>query len=456
MSTHPDWTTKRVLLLGFGAEGRASLQFAVQCGAREVAIADQADTVSLPPSEAHLVTHIFSGADWLVGLHDFDIIVRSPGVPLRHLANLEHAAPHIVVTSGTDIFLAHHRDTTIGVTGTKGKSTTTSLIHHMLVSAHLDAQLGGNIGIPALTLLEKNAAFYVMEFSSYQLADVHHSPHVAVLLNLYPEHLDHHGSLELYYQAKATIARFQKPSDLLVLPSEPAHIRKLSANSEAQRVYWGLPNDTSWIDNDSFYYRCAKGDAHRVCSVRDPLLKGPGNQRNILAALAAVRHLALPTVALAQAITTFRPLPHRLEEVGVVDGVTYINDSISTVPEATINALETFGPAVTTILLGGFDRGVAFDGLVDYLMTTAVSTIILFPPSGARLAQKLRAHPLFLTTPRTIIEVTSMPEAVEQAALLTPPSTICLLSPASPSFPLFRNFEQRGAAFRTAVLSRRV
>lgn len=454
MSLHANWSDKRVLLLGFGAEGRSNLLYAAKCGAREIAIADQASSVTVPSDDAHLITRVFSGVDWLAGLYDYDIIIRSPGVPLRHLSNLPQAAPQTVVTSGTDIFLGQHRDRTIGITGTKGKSTTSSLIYHILTRANIAAQLGGNIGIPALNLLDTRAAVYVLELSSYQLADVRTSPHIAVLLNLYPEHLDHHGSFELYGAAKASISRFQTHQDTLVLPSGSEHLQRLTESSSAQRVLWGTPNDRSWIEQEHFYYRCAKGLTHKVCSITTPLLKGPGNQRNILAALAAISHLSLPTDVLAQALASFRPLPHRLEEVAVTSGVTFINDSISTVPEATINALETFGPLVGTVLLGGFDRGVSFAKLADYLMQTNVKTILLFPPSGTRIAQALKEHPLFSSNPRTIIEVSSMQDAVYHARVNTPPGSICLLSPASPSFPLFKNFEERGAAFRDAVLSK--
>jgi UDP-N-acetylmuramoylalanine--D-glutamate ligase len=165
-----------------------------------------------------------------------------------------------------------------------------------------------------------------------------------------------------------------------------------------------------------------------------------------------VSHLSIPEQILAEAISTFTPLPHRLETVDTVGGITYVNDSISTVPEAAINALETFGPLVHTIILGGFDRGVSFTGLADYLMHTNVRVILLLPPSGARIAQTLKEHPLFDATQRTLIEVKSMEDAVRHASQCTAHSSVCLLSPASPSFPLFRNFEERGAAFRNSVL----
>jgi len=452
VSTYPDWSKKRILLLGFGEEGRANLHFAARCGAAEIAIADQAQTIKLRADESPLVRRVYSGSEWLTGLFDFDVIMRSPGVPLRYVKEVRAQAPNVLITSGTELFLERHRDITIGVTGTKGKSTTSSLICHMLKLANFDAILGGNIGIPALRLLDTPASLYVLELSSYQLADIHHSPHVAVFLNLYPEHLDHHGDFQAYGEAKANIARFQHHGDYLVLPSDTPLLEQITKERQAELRLWGAPASCAWIDNDVYYYRCKKGIAHAVCGISDTLLKGPGNQRNILAALACLSHLSIPADVLRDAITTFQPLPHRLETVGVVGGVTYVNDSISTVPEAAINALETFDGLVSTMILGGYDRGVSFDKLADYLLRTTVRTIIVFPPSGARIAQALRQHPLFTNQRLEIIEVSTMHDAVNNAALRTPQSTVCLLSPASPSFPLFRNFEERGATFRETVL----
>ncbi len=451
MTTSPDWSTRRVLVLGFGAEGRASVQYAAQCRAREIAIADQSETISLSTAEAALVSRTFLGAHWLNSISEYDIIIRSPGVALRHLQDLQRVTPHTQITSSTKIFLERHRDSTIGITGTKGKSTTSSLIHRFLINASRDARLGGNIGLPALHLLNEPAEIYVLELSSYQLADAHVSPHVAVFLNLYPEHLDHHGDFQQYGEAKANITRMQRPGDRLILPADSHFLSDLTVGSAAQRVLWGHSSECSWIENDHFFYRCPAGRVRKICNVNISLLKGPGNQRNILAALAAVSHLSIPDDILASTIATFRPLPHRLEEVGVVNEVTYINDSISTVPEAAINALETFGANVRTMLLGGYDRGISFVKLIDRIMHTQVRTFILFPPSGVRIAAELRKHPLFSSTKHEIIEVSGMEAAVLHAARCTPPSSTCLMSPASPSFPLFNNFEERGAAFRACV-----
>lgn len=447
------WNNKRVLILGFGEEGRANLHFARKCGATAIAIADQSPNLSLKDDEAALVNNTYTGESWLSGCADYDIILRSPGVSLRHIAQIRRDRPDIVITSGTDIFLGLCGNKTIGVTATKGKSTTSSLIHSILIHAGYNSKLGGNIGLPALKLLDETASIYVLELSSYQLADVTHSPDTAVFLNLFPEHLDHHGDFQSYGEAKANISRFQNPTGRLIIPYQFTAINSLTAGHRGDKIIWGHPTGRAWITDNAYYYRDTHGIAHRICDIDETNLKGPGNQRNIQAALAALSHLNISSDILARAIIDFSPLPHRLEHVGTVNGVTFINDSISTVPEATINALETFGDAVKTVILGGYDRGVSFDSLADYLLTqTKTQNIILFPPSGARIAKALTSHPKFSELGVRLVEVSQMKDAVTKAKELTPSGAICLLSPASPSFPIFKNFEERGAVFRGEVL----
>jgi UDP-N-acetylmuramoylalanine--D-glutamate ligase len=449
-----DLKGKRVLILGFGVEGRANLRFAVKQGAKEIAVAEQSVDLILEPAESAAVKETHTGDSWLSQLDRYDVILRSPGVPLRHLDKIRRDHPEITITSGTDIFLSLHGDKTIGITGTKGKSTTSSLIYSVLAAAGYNVKFGGNIGLAAASLLEEPADIYVLELSSYQLADITHSPSTALFLNLFPEHLDHHGDFESYGSAKANISRFQKSGNRLIVPHDFTAINSLTKSHLGDRITWGDPRGSSWIEDNSYYYRDPGGTAHRVCNVESTILKGPGNKQNIQAVLAALSHLKIAPETLARAITTFKPLPHRLENVGTIDGITFINDSISTVPEAAINALETFGTDVKTVILGGYDRGVCFNSLASYLIAkTEVRNIILFPPSGARIAQALREHSNFAAREIRISNVENMKDAVSLAHKTTPAGAVCLLSPASPSFPIFKNFEQRGLVFRKEVLA---
>jgi UDP-N-acetylmuramoylalanine--D-glutamate ligase len=447
-----DLANKKVLLVGFGGEGRANLRYAASRGAQSIAISDQTPLSDISSDDRKLVEQIFTGETWLESAHTYDIIMRSPGVPLHLLEPVIKRSPQITVTSSTDIFLSKHRDRTIAITGTKGKSTTTSLLHRILCAAGHDAHIGGNIGIAAISLIDTSAAIYVLELSSYQLEDIRHSPHQAILLNLYPEHLDHHGDFERYAAAKARIATNQQPGDLLILPEETHTLSSSTNHSPATRSYFSGPNAQAWIEDDTYFYHDIHGRKVSVCSVSGTKLKGPGNRQNILAVLTALRVFSIPTPILAETISNFDPLPHRLEEVGIAFGVRYINDSISTVPEACLNALETFGNDVKTIILGGYDRGVSFENLARYILSSSVENVILFPPSGARIEATITQLSA-ATGAREIsfTHVQSMPEAITAASHVTPQGSTCLLSPASPSFPIFKNFEERGQIFRECV-----
>lgn len=445
---------KRILLVGFGNEGRANLSFVAAHKPHSIAIADQASTLPLSQAELALISRQHLGPSWLEALTDYDVLIRSPGVPLHVLKHKvpPHSTPSI--TSGTNIFLAAHASKSIGITGTKGKSTTTSLLHRILHTAGLNVLLGGNIGIAPVSLLDTPADLYVLELSSYQLEDCLYSPHGAVLLNLYPEHLDHHGDFAAYGAAKAQITLHQGADDFLVVPDGFPLLQQLTTSSLAQRLSFGSPGSPAWIENDSYHVRSVSGDVRKLCDIHSTRLRGPGNQHNILAALTAASRYPISDQVLKDTLMTFKPLPHRLEEVGCIDGVTYVNDSISTVPQATINALETFGPQVKTLILGGYDRGIPFESLATYLASSSVETLLLFPPSGSRIQTAVESAFGTLNRALKIIGVTSMEEAVEWASEVTPVGAICLLSPASPSFPLFKNFEERGERFKTLVTNR--
>ncbi len=445
---------KRVLLVGFGNEGRANLQYVAGRSPRAIGIADQASNINLSTNESAHISRLHMGPAWLEALCDYDILIRSPGVPFHVIAQALPPSPTCVITSGTNLFLETHAHKTIGITGTKGKSTTTSLIFTILHNAGIKACLGGNIGIAAISLLYTPAEVYVLELSSYQLEDSLLSPHGAVFLNLYPEHLDHHQNFESYGAAKARISRFQGPHDFLVVPDCFPAIADLTLASHGSKITFGSTQSQAWIENNAYHYRSLAGDVRRLCSLDSTRLKGPGNQHNILAALSVASRYPVPDHVLIDTLTQFSPLPHRLEEIGSINGVTFVNDSISTVPQATINALETFGTRVKTLILGGYDRGVPFDSLARYLASSSVETLLFFPPSGVRIQEAVESALSAQGSTVRIVSVQNMSQAIEHAFELTPAGGICLLSPASPSFPLFRNFEERGEQFKMEVRRR--
>jgi UDP-N-acetylmuramoylalanine--D-glutamate ligase len=305
-----------------------------------------------------------------------------------------------------DVVLEKVRDRAIGVTGTKGKSTVASLICHILKSSGKDAVLFGNIGIADMEILKSDSPerIYVIELSSYQCEHITRSPHIAVLTNLYQEHLTHHGSFESYREAKMNIARFQKPGDVFI---------------DGRDVQAMKPFETK--------------------------LLGEHNQQNCATALSAVRALGMSEEEARKHIATFEPLPYRLEKVGEFGGITFYDDSLATIPEATLASIAAL-PRVDTLILGGEDRGIDFALMADALSKTSIRTFVIFPDTGAKMVAKAKG--------KIIIRVSSMIDAVKAAYEHTPKGGTVLLSNASPSFNLFKDYKDKSAQYRKWVQSR--
>lgn len=433
-------------VLGFGIEGSATLDYLAKAGARHVSLLDANPALEISPAHAELVSDCILGPHYLQALETYDVIIKSPGIPLHLLP--QGLRPR--VTSATNIFLSLYKDRTIGITGTKGKSTTSSLISHLLSTGQVTNKLIGNIGVPALSAVDENVSTFVFELSSYQLELLNTSPHGAVLLNLYPEHLDHHGNLEKYFNSKHRIHKFQTRSDYLVIPSTLTDLPETRSPAKNLRIF-GHQGSAAWLDGGVITYMDRAGAVHSLCRTDELLIVGPGNYHNALAALSAIQHFDIPPSLLIEALLTFKPLSHRLEPVETGGSVTFINDSISTVPQATLNALETFSQRAHTLILGGFDRGVSFNSLVDYITTSNVRLVLLLPPSGERLKKTFEISPKFNPERLALISVESLEEAVKIAKAKTPKDHVCLLSPAAPSFPMFRDFVERGCTFKRLV-----
>ncbi|MDO8482417.1 MAG: UDP-N-acetylmuramoyl-L-alanine--D-glutamate ligase [bacterium] len=401
---------KKIAILGFGIEGQATLRFLKHhFPHKEICIADQKD-----------------GPDYLEKLKGYDVVIKTAGMPKR-LVNQAY-------TTATNIFFANSRGTIIGVTGSKGKSTTASLIYEMLKGGGLDVKLVGNIGMPMLDELrtpESSGRFYVCELSSYQLEDLNYSPHIGVFINFFPDHLDYHGGLDRYFEAKKNIVAHATSKDYFVFNSDYDRLVRLSRETRAQAV--PLTNVLPFSENAV------------------PLL-GKHNVLNIRAAVTVARLVGISDTAIEKAVRGFKPLPHRLENVGTFKDVTFYDDAISTTPESTIAALEALATSrgrVGTIFLGGTDRGYDFSTLTRTLVAKGVRHVVLFPESGARILEALRQ-----TSGGESIEVfqtRDMRDAVAFAYQKTVSGAICLLSTASPSYSLWKNFEEKGTLFQQFV-----
>ena len=413
---------KKLLLLGLGREGLSSYKWLRKAFPKKLlGVADGNPLVKEKlVNDSFLEFHL--GDDYLTTLKDYDLIFKSPGISLKDV----HCTDKEKITSQTDLFLQFYGKQTIGVTGTKGKSTTASLITHILKENNKRAILLGNIGIPPLDRIDEidKDTVVVFEMSAHQLEFVHHSPKVAVLLNIFPEHLDHFSGFEAYKTAKLNITKFLEQDDLLVTTG--------NLSGELKKVKSAIKFFESEAD----------------ISPGDMQLKGAHNLNNVKAAILAVKPFGIDTVSAFKAATTFKPLPHRLEYLGVHGGIRFYNDSISTIPESAIAAVQAVGE-VDTLILGGFDRGLDFSKLVSFLEKHPVNNLIFTGPAGKKMIALIQNDDKIASS---LFEVANLKQAFEVIKKVTPLGGVCLLSPAAASYDEFHNFEHRGDVFKQLAL----
>jgi UDP-N-acetylmuramoylalanine--D-glutamate ligase len=434
-----DLRHSRVAILGTGREGRAAWRHlrAVHPGIQLVLIDEN------PPDPGFLQQltaedQVLTGPLDAAGLAGFDFLVRSPGIsPYRNCIR-EALAAGVIVTSPSNLWFAAHADQrTICVTGTKGKSTTSALLAHVLEATGSRVRLAGNIGRPLLDCDDDGVDWWVIELSSYQLADLDARPDVAVLLNLTPEHLDWHGGEATYRRDKLRLARLARGRPIVANAADPVLREALDT---VENVTWfNHPGGLHTADGRLL-------DGARVLDLQAPVgLPGAHNLSNVAAVLAVVRLIGGDVEAAIRAIAGFRALPHRLQLCGVRSGIGYVNDSISSTPVATAAALESFAGQRVTLIVGGLDRGIDWK---PYIRTFAQRTpwaVIGIPGSGAKIVATLRSGGI--RPARGLHEAPDLAAAVELASRITPAGAIVLLSPGAPSFPQFRDYRDRGRQF---------
>lgn len=421
-------TKKKILIIGYGVEGKATEAFLKNhCPQATMSIVDAKD-----------------GEDYLTKQSEYDLAIKSPGV-----------RPELVTipyTTATNIFFANAKGKIIGVTGTKGKSTTATLISEMLKKDEKEAFLGGNIGQPVLSFLDNltEHSWTVFELSSFQLQDIQYSPHIAVMLMITSEHLDYHKDTAEYIDAKRNLLRFQKADDFAILNRDYLASNESDLFTQGNIFYISRERET---DNACYMLEGKllvqkNGTVDEIMSVSDIALPGRHNVENVCAAVMAARLAGVSTKHIITVLKTFHGLPHRLELVGEKHGVKFYNDSLATIPEATIEALEAF-PETETLIAGGYDRGADYSDLARALVASQVKTLILFAPAGERIWQAVIA--VGGETQCKKYAVSSMHEAMIYAADETSAGKVCLLSPAAPSFGVFTDYKDRGEQFKKEV-----
>jgi UDP-N-acetylmuramoyl-L-alanine---L-glutamate ligase len=378
------------------------------------------------------------GADAVAALSPCDIVVRSPGVSVHRPELRELRERGTPVTTATALWLAERGgEGVIGITGTKGKSTTAALAHHLAQAVGADSALAGNIGAPALDLLDRDPPELVLlELSSYQIADLETGPEVTVVTSLFPEHVDWHGSDATYKADKLRLLALPGVRTAVVNARFPA---LTEAAREVERVVpYGAPN--GWDVGEA---GVSAGGELAVPSAALPL-PGEHNALNLCAALAALGAVGIEP-ALPADLRGFEALPHRLEAIGERDGILWVDDSISTTPESTLAALEAFAGRDVVLLAGGQDRGQDYVGLGRALAKRGTS-VVGMPTTGARIVTAARDA----GAPEAgAIAADDLDSAVRQARALAAPGGVILLSPAAPSYDRFRDFEERGDLFRS-------
>jgi UDP-N-acetylmuramoyl-L-alanine---L-glutamate ligase len=431
--------------VGVWGAGREIRSFAEQLARRlpsariAVAAFDTLPSEDIPATLSSPEVRVLTGAGAVAALAECDLVVRSPGVSIHRPEMRSLAGAGVPVTTATALWLGEREGRgVVGVTGTKGKSTTAALIFHLARAAGAEAHLAGNIGVPALDLLDRGPTdMAVVELSSYQIADLATGPAVAVITNLFREHADWHGSEQTYRAEKLRILGLPGVRTAVLNGRDP----QLSAAvpDGVAVVPYGRPE--SW---DVVAGGIAAGGEIALAAAELPL-PGEHNALNLCAALAALEAFGITPPPLRDALRDFRALPHRLETVGQADEILWVDDSISTTPESTLAALSSFPDHEIVLIAGGQDRGQDHGELARALAARS-ATVIGVPSTGARLLAAVRAAGV---PAERAIEAADLRAAVQLARDRARPGSVILLSPAAPSYDNYRDFEERGERFRS-------
>jgi len=449
---------KSILLLGFGQEGIETYRFLRHVfPSKHFGIADRSVEAIRQVAKELQTDNVsfYLGDDYDKTVIDYEVIIKTPGIPLISPALQTAISSGKTITSHTALFLENCPGVVIGITGTKGKSTTTSLIYSILQKAGLDTHLVGNIGNPPLGLLNESGdkTHFVYEMSSFQLENVTGSPHVAVLLNIVPEHLDTYPSFDEYVNAKANITKYQTSNDYLVYNSDYEIPRTIAARTRAQLYPFSTSSVVhcgSFLQNNKILFATGSKEEVILTTEEVPLL-GAFNLNNVLAAITVAGILGVYRDKIATGVRSFKALEHRFEFVGQYKGIKFYNASIATVPEATIEHINVLASELDTILLGGHDRGLNFTALARRILQSSIKTLILFPQTGERIWNAIREVSGKSKELPARHFVNDMREAVKIAYQVTQRGKTCLHSPASPSYGIFKNFEERGQMFKSFV-----
>lgn len=427
----------KIAILGYGAQGRSAYEYWRE--GNEITVRDGNEQIELPPGVEKRL-----GPDHLKGLEEFDLIVRSPIVHPRDIAAANSPAILDKVTTVTnEFFRVCPTKNIIGVTGTKGKGTTSTLIAKMLEAAGKQVHLGGNIGIPPLDLLRDGIQpedWVVLELANFQLIDLNYSPRIAVCLMVAPEHLDWHADEAEYFAAKSQLFEHQTSGDTAIYFAENAVSKQIAGHGDGRKIPYFAEPGAAVKDNVIVI------NGQRVCATAELKLLGKHNWQNACAAVTAVWQITQDVEAMCGVLTSFSGLEHRLELVRELDGVRYYNDSFGTTPETAMVAIQAFRePKV--VILGGSDKGADYGTLAKVVSESNIRKVLLIGEQAGRIGAALQAAGVTNTMPGG----TNIDEIVATARAAAQPGDVVLLSPACASFDMFKNYKDRGDQFKRAV-----
>jgi UDP-N-acetylmuramoylalanine--D-glutamate ligase len=447
---------KRVLVVGLAREGVTLARYLSEQGA-QVTATDTSDSDALRARLATLEgtdVRTVIGGDHPELLARIDAVFVSPGVPENNPIYEEAAERGIPIESMTTLFFERCPGQIIGVTGSSGKTTTTGLIGHMLRTSSRDVVVGGNIGDPMIDLLPEIGpdTTVVLELSSFQLGILRRSPHIAVVTNISPNHLDRHGTMEAYIDAKRHIVAHQTPDDYAVLNSCDVERDTFAHATQAELRWFGARSDHGARVTGGMVSLVGIGAEAPVLPVNEIPLLGGHNVENVLAAVTASAIVELPPEEMAPAIRSFRPAAHRLETVGRAGGVSYVDDSIATTPARAQVALQAIESAII-LIAGGRDKRLPWEDFAR-MVVRRVRVLLLIGEAADQIEEAVRAalessHGAL--EERNIVRCSSLDGAVATAGELARPGETVLLSPACTSYDMFSNFEERGREFARAV-----
>lgn len=441
----------KIAIIGYGREGQSLFRFikkSPRFTGTEIWILDKDEGIKIPRG-----TYARLGKYYLRGLETFDLVFRSPGIPYMNPELVRARKRGVKFSSPTKLFFeeAARRGTRIiGVTGTKGKGTTSTLTYQILKRGGIHTFLAGNIGLPALDIVHKlrRNSWVVLELSSFQLIDLKKSPHIAVVLMVTSEHLDWHKNNKEYIAAKANIIRFQSRNDYAVIAEEYPRSKafaKLGHGevfmfSKKRRVKRG-----AWAENEAFWFFNGKSK-ERIAATSDLWIPGFHNFDNTCAAITAAKIAGVKNVAIRNAIREFRGLEHRLELVANIHGVKYYDDSYSTTPETAIVAIQAFS-APKILILGGSPKGSDFRTLGKVISeSNSIRGIVGIGKEWPKIKSKIKNQNVKLVEGSS-----NMREIVKSTHKLAQPGDVVLLSPACASFGMFKNYTDRGDQFKKLV-----